>query len=211
MPVGTEEEIRQPSGIFLGHVNDRKIEHVDHAPVQPASIATTIGEQSGYLLVGTLIENASVKHTIDDVAHRARRDEGKAEYHAELGVFPCQAADNDEQRDDRYNTEQAQNQLHDTTTAHPAEGHTLVLDEQQLEPVPHNGNLRAQSHVRFDPNLKDLVQEQDNEHHHKRPHQAVVAGLFHRFFSLASRQRVVMGTQRSLSLGMSLPVSQQMP
>ena len=33
MPVGTEEEIRQPGSILTGDIDDGEIEHVDHAPV----------------------------------------------------------------------------------------------------------------------------------------------------------------------------------
>ncbi len=35
MPVGAEEEIRQPRGIFFCYVNDGEIQHVDHASMQP--------------------------------------------------------------------------------------------------------------------------------------------------------------------------------
>ena len=33
MPVRAEEEIRQPCGVFTGHIDDGEIEHVDHTPV----------------------------------------------------------------------------------------------------------------------------------------------------------------------------------
>ena len=74
-----------------------------------------------------------------------------------------------------------------------------------------DGRLLVKGHTRLDPNLEDLVEEQHEKYHHKRPNEAAAALLFHFFFSLASKQRVVMGTQRSLSLGMSRPVSQHTP
>ena len=49
MVVGTEEEHRQPGGVFAGNVNNRKIKHVDHTSVQPAGIAAAIREEGSDL------------------------------------------------------------------------------------------------------------------------------------------------------------------
>ena len=179
--------------------------------MQPSGIAASVGEEGGDLRVGALAEDAAVEHAVDDVAHGARGDEGDAEQHAEFGVFLREADQHPEEGNDGHDPKEAQRQLQDAATPQPSEGHAVVLDEQQLEPVPDDGDLLPQGHIRLDPNLEDLVEHQDDENHQKRPPQAVVALLFHFFFSLASRQRVVIGTQRSLSLGMRRPVSQQMP
>ena len=90
MSIGTEEEVGQPRGVFLRHVDDGEIEHVDYLSVQPAGIAAAVREESRDLGVGAFAENAPVKNAIDDVAYGSRSDERNAEQHAELGVFPRQ-------------------------------------------------------------------------------------------------------------------------
>ena len=211
MPIGAEKEIGKPRGVFLRHINEGEIKHVDHAPMQPIGIAAAIGEEGRDLGVGAFAENAPVKDAIDDVAYGSRSDERNAEQHAELGVFPRQANQNPKQGDNGHNPENAQGQFQETAAAKPAESHAVVLDEQQIEPTPDDRDFLPEGHTRLDPNLEDLVEEQNEKNHHKRPDEAVVALLFHFLFSLASKQRVVMGTQRSLSFGMSLPVSQHTP
>ncbi len=44
MPVGTEEELGQPGSIFACYIDDGEVEHVDHASVQPAGIASPVGK-----------------------------------------------------------------------------------------------------------------------------------------------------------------------
>jgi len=211
MLIGAEEEVGQPRGVFAGHVDDGEIEHVDHATMQPAGITAAVGEERRDLGVGALAEDAAVKHAVDDVAHGTRRDKGDAEQYAELGVLLRKANQNPKQSDNGHNPEEAQSQLQKAATAQPSKGHAVVFDEQQIKPMPKDRGLLSEGHGSLDPNLKDLVEEQDEKNHHKRPYQAAVVLLFHFFFSFASRQRVVIGTQRSLSLGMRRPVSQQMP
>ena len=87
MPVGAEEEIGQPCGVFLGHIDNGEIKHIDHTTVQPAGIATTVGEEGRDLGEGALAENAPIEHAVDDVAHGTRRDEGEAKQHAKFGAF----------------------------------------------------------------------------------------------------------------------------
>ena len=130
MSIGTEEEVGQPRGVFLRHVDDGEIEHVDHLSVQPAGIATAVGEEGRDLGVGALAKDTPVKHTVDDVAHSACRDEGDAKQHPELGVFLRQTNQNPKQRDDGYNSEDAQSQLQEAASAQPTEGHAIVLDKQ---------------------------------------------------------------------------------
>ena len=211
MIIRTEEEIGQPRGVFLGHINEREIKHFDYAPVQPAGITAAVREKGRDLGVSAFAEDAPIKHAVDDVAHCARRDEGNAKQYAEFGAVFRQAHQYPKQGDNRRNPENAQGQFQETAAAEPAESHAVVLDEQQIKPTPDDRNLLTECHVHLDPNLEDLVEEQHKKNHHKRPQQAAVALLFHFLFSLASKQRVVMGTQRSLSFGMSLPVSQHTP
>ena len=159
MPVGTEEELRQPRGVFSRHVNNREIEHVDHAPVQPAGITTAVGEHSCDLRIGALAEDAPIEHAVDDVAHGSRRDEGDAKQHAKLGLFLRQSHQHPEQSHDGHNAEQAERQLQETAATHPAKGHAVVLDEQQNEPMPDDRNLLTERHTRLDPDLEDLVED----------------------------------------------------
>ncbi len=211
MPVRAEEEIRQPGGILAGDVDDGEIEHIDYAPVQPAGIAATVGEEGRDFGEGAFAEDAPVEHAVDDVAHGTCGDEGNAKQDTELSAFLRLTDQNPEQDHDGHDPEKAQGELPQSAATKPTEGHAVVLNKQQVEPASDDRNLLVQGHTRLHPNLEDLVEEQHEKNHHKRPYQAAATLFFHFFFSLASRQRVVMGTQRSLSLGMSFPVSQQMP
>ena len=42
MSVRTEKEVGKPSGIFLGHIDDGKIEHIDYTTMQPACVAAAV-------------------------------------------------------------------------------------------------------------------------------------------------------------------------
>ena len=130
MPVWAEEEVGQPRGVFLRHIDDGEIEHVDYLSVQPAGIAAAVREESRDLGVGALTKDAPVKHTVDDVAHSACRDEGDAKQHPELGVFLRQTNQNPKQCDDGHDSEDAQSQLQEAASAQPTEGHAVVLDKQ---------------------------------------------------------------------------------
>ena len=136
MPIRAEEEIGQPGGIFLGHIDDGEIEHVDHAPVQPTRIAATVGEEGRDLGESAFTEDAPVEHAVDDVAHSACGDEGDAKQHAELGAFLRQAYQDPKQGDDGHNPKEAQSKLPQSAATKPTKGHAVVLDKQQVEPAP---------------------------------------------------------------------------
>ena len=160
--VGAEEEIWKPRGILFGNVDDGEIQHVDHATVQPASIAAAVGEKGGDLRVGALAEDAAVEYAVDNVAHGTRRDKGEAEQHAESGVSLREADEHPKQGHDGYNPKEAQAELQEAATAHPTEGHAVVLDEQQLEPVSEDRDFLPKGHIGLNPNLEDLVEHQND-------------------------------------------------
>ena len=108
MPIWAEEEIRQPGGVFLGHVDNGEIEHVDNASVQPARIATAIGEEGRDLGESALAEDAAVEHAVNDVTHGACGDEGNAEQYPELCAFLRLAYQHPKQDNDGHNPEKAQ-------------------------------------------------------------------------------------------------------
>ena len=198
MVIGAKQKIGQPTVAVASHVDDGEVQHVDHLSVQPSGV----------------MEDLSVKHAVDDVAEGTCGNEGEAEQHAELGVFLCETEKQKDQCDDRYDPECAKQGLHQTAAAHPTEGHAWILDEEQLEPVAQHRDFLTKGHVSLYPDLQDLIKQQYDENDDERPNQAFPFGLSHfLFFSfiLASKQIVVVGTQRSLSFGMSLPVARQMP
>lgn len=197
MPVLAEEEVGEPAVVLPGDVNEGEIQHVNNLAVQPSGV----------------MKHLAVKHAVDDVAHGASGDQRQPQQDTESRVFPRKAEHNEDQGDHRHNAEDAQGRLHNATAAHPSEGHARILDEQQLEPVSENGDLLADGHMGLYPNLKDLVDEQDDSNDDESAGKALVFRFAHFFFSfiLASRQIVVVGTQRSLSLGISRPVARQTP
>ena len=97
-----------------------------------------------------------------------------------------------------------------------AEGHPLVLHKEDLEPVSQHGEMLSQGHMGFDQDLDDLVDDHQKNAQKKKP------GAFgktpcHYFLPVFSRMAfpstvvVACGTRRRRSLGMSLPVTRQMP
>ena len=197
MAVWSKKEVRQPAVVLPSDVDDGEIQHIDYLAVQPSCV----------------MKDFSVKHTVYDIAHGACRDEGEPKHHPELGVFLGKTEQKENQYDDRDDSENAQEGFHGTAASHPSECHAGILNEQQLEPIAKNRYFLANLHVRLDPNLENLIDDQDGENDDERADQAFAFCLCHFFFSFifASRQIVVVGTQRNLSLGISLPVARQTP
>ena len=143
MAIRSKQEVGQPAVVAAGDVDDGEVEHIDHFAVKPSCIASPFRKQGGHLGVVAGAEELAIKHTVKDVAHGSRDDEGDAEQHPETGVLLGETEQDDQQDHDGHNPKDAQQRLHDATAAHPSEGHAWVLDEEQLEPVAQHWDLLA--------------------------------------------------------------------
>ena len=137
MSVLAEKEIGQPAVAVAGHVDDREIKHIDDFPMEPAGV----------------VEDFTIKHTVQNIAQRSRCDQGKPEKHPELGSFFRESEKQENQDNHCHDPKDAEGCLDGATTAHPTESHSGVFDEKQLEPVTQYRNLLPNGHMRLYPDL----------------------------------------------------------
>ena len=132
-----------------GGVDQREVEHVDHLAVEERRV----------------VENEPVEHRVDLVADGSGKDRGEAVEHAFRRVGPLQqlAEIHDDNGDEREAAE-AQRKLAEPFAELQAEGHAVVLDEEDLEPRPEHGDALPDGHVRLDQDLDDLVDDEQQDH-----------------------------------------------
>lgn len=163
MSVLPKQEVGQPAVALAGHVDDREIQHVDDFAMKPSGIATALGEQGRHRAVGALAEDLPVEQTVDDVAQGSGDDERDAEQYPETSALLRETEQHIKQGDHRDDPEDAQKRLDEATSPHHAKSHARVLDEQQLAPVAEKRDLLAKGQMGLDPDLYDLVDQQDEE------------------------------------------------
>ena len=150
-------------------IDDRKIEHIHHPSVQEWRI----------------VEDDAVKHRVDHVADGAAQDGCQTDEYAgrrfRLLEQPAHVEDN---QDDQHQTAQAEDQFAPRLTELQAEGHTVVFDKQELEPVAANMDALADRHVCLDQDLDDLVDNQQKDDKQRNPR---ASGDFHRMLPLVLR------------------------
>ena len=159
-----------------------------------------------------IVEYHAVEHRIDNVAGGSGGNHGYAHEVARFDIasvaYPTKIV---YQQSYSHYTEQGQEQL--ASHLH-SECHTVIFNKIYLEPIGHMDVL-TQKHVGFDPYLHQLVDNQnggDDNRDKPAPGQFhSVIMLYFRLPSLASTLKVAWGTAIRRSLGISFPVSRQMP
>ena len=152
----------QPGG--PGGIDKREIEHVHHFPehqgrVTPAKGSQGIGTRSGKKL--------AVEQTVQDVAQRAGRDEGKPHQDAggnRLGGFIAfgrttagQLSNPPAEEAEEADPEERQEEFPYCAAEFHAESHPLVLNKEDAEPVSDNMETSADGQIYLDQDLDDLV------------------------------------------------------
>ena len=221
-----EEDVTAHEGNPVGPGPEREVEHVHHLALHEGGVVAPGGHEPRR----GLGKDQPVEQAVEDVAQGAGGDEGEADEHAGgdrgalVGACPPlhEPGDPHRQDDEEDDPEGREGVLADHPAERHPEGHPLVLDEQDLEPVREDRQVLPDGHVRLDQDLDDLVDEDEDGAEDQKP---VTLAQFHssaggrknQFFpcrasiSLASTVSVACGTRRRRSLGMSLPVTRQMP
>ena len=119
-----------------------------------------------FFITGTVHLQAHKRGTVYDLSEssctnksQAHEDPGRCFILAHKGRNP--PAEGTEQGD----PEEGQAELSDSTAELHSESHTLILDEEYLEPVPYYVEVLPDLHIGFDQDLHDLVDDyqQDSE------------------------------------------------
>lgn len=153
---------------------DREVEHVDHAPVKEGGISM-LGKHLRHVVVGAMLEDEPIEHTIEEIAERSREDEAGAYDKPAVVFLFYDRLDIVDAEHHGYQAKQGQRHLSPAATKFPAPGHPLVLYKidlrlvsQQLDPVVIRGHRipveigrMAQRHMCFYPNLKGLIGDDD--------------------------------------------------
>ena len=172
-----------------------------------------VGAEGGHCVVGGFAEDEAVAEAVDDVPEGTGGNEGKADENACGDRTFQQFGNPPHQHHEEHHAEKGEGVLPDDPAERHAEGHSLVLHEEQLEPVPQHRDALPQGHMGFDQDLDDLVNDHEQDAQQKQ-----VSAFFHGYLrpvfsrmALPSTVVVACGTRRRRSLGMSLPVTRQMP
>ena len=177
---GLEEEIPAHKGDPVGPGPEGEVEHVHHLALHEGGVVAPGGHEPGRRLG----EDQPVEQAVDDVAEGAGGDEGKAHEHAgrdrgaPVGArAPLQQPGNPHRQDgEQDDPEGREGILADHAAERHAEGHALVLDEQDLEPVREDHEGLPDGHVGLDQDLDDLVDDHEDG---AEDQQAVTLAPFH--------------------------------
>ena len=87
MPAEVPEQVPdEKTIIYMGKKVNTYVAALAEAGYQPEQVDKILITHK-HADLGAFTEDAPVEHAVDDVAHGARRDEGDAKQHPELGVF----------------------------------------------------------------------------------------------------------------------------
>ena len=139
---------RDPLGPYC--VDKREIQHI-HNPSE---------HERG------IIEYHSIEQAVDDVSESSCTNKGQAhEYSGRSFSFADQGRNPPAKGTEQGDPEKGQAELADSTAELHSESHTLILDEEYLEPVPYYVEVLPDLHIGFDQDLDDLVDDhqQDSE------------------------------------------------
>ena len=177
---GLEEDIPAHEGDPVGPGPEGEVEHIHHLALHKRGIMTPGRNHAGR----GLGEEQPVEQAVDDVAESAGGDEGKAHDHAGgdrsalvVARAPLeQPGDPHRQDDEQDDPENREGVLADHPAERHPEGHALVLDEQDLEPVREDRDGLPDGHMGLDQDLDDLVDDHEDGAENQ---QAVTLAQFH--------------------------------
>lgn len=159
---------REPAGIIS--FDDGEIEHVHHFAVQEAAVSAFLRERPGDLMEGAFTEDHAVKGTVDNVPQGPCQDQRYAQDKTKGFFLPgkfCQVPPDGDHCDDPENT---QRDLPKIATEFHAEGHALIFGKMKNKPITQNSDFtpRSNEHTGLDPNLQDLISDQDKQNDDNR-------------------------------------------
>ena len=163
---GLEEDVSAHEGDPVGPGPEGEVEHVHHLALHEGGVVAPGGHDAGR----GLSEDQPVEQAVDDVAEGAGGDEGEADDHAggNRGALVVarapleQAGDPHRQETEQDDPEEREGVLADHAAERHPEGHALVLDEQELEPVREDRDGLPDGHMGLDQDLDDLVDDHED-------------------------------------------------
>ena len=168
-----EEDVPAHEGNPVGPGPEREVEHVHHLALHERGVMAPGGDDAG----SRLGEHQPVEQAVDDVAEGAGGDERQADKDAGgnrrtlvVTAPPLQEPGNPNRQDDEQDDpECGQGILADDAAERHPEGHPLVLDEQDLEPVTQHAEVLPDGHVRLHQDLDDLVDDHEDRTEDEEP------------------------------------------
>ena len=139
---------------------ERKVEHIDDSAIQKLSVAIAPRHECGHFGKGRVVENESVKKAVDDVPCGSGHDEAQAHNESHRSVSADFPTDIPSDGADSNNPEECEKEF--PSPDFPAESHSVVLDENQLEPGCNLDTL-SKIHPRLDTDFDDLVDDKDGD------------------------------------------------
>jgi len=117
-------------------VYQREVEHVDYLAEAYGGVAASGREELGDLGVGGFGEEGAVEEAVEDIAAGADHNQGDADKdaHRGFGTLEETAEENDHRHYQSY-PEKDEDVFADIPAEGHSEGHSLVFDEGELEPV----------------------------------------------------------------------------
>ncbi len=162
-----EENVTSHQRNPVGPSPQREVEHIHHPALHEGSVVP----KGSYHLGCGLRKHQPVEQAIDNVAQRAGRNQRQSHQHARRHRFrPLHQPRNPHgQNHKQYDSERGKRILSDHATERHAERHALVLDEQDLEPIPEDREGFPDRHVRLDQDFYDLVNDHENGTEQQQP------------------------------------------
>jgi len=170
-----------------------EIEHVNYFAEEEGSISHSA--QLCYGSVGGFTEDEAIEEAVHNVAQCSCCDKGEADYNTCRSIRFFQKTGNPYDQDgEQDDSEDGKAQFAEHSAEFHAECHTLVLYEEDAEPVADDVEATADRKVYFDKNLDNLV---DNDECNSQDYQpSALRDMFHQHYlflfiiSLASMVRV---------------------
>ena len=145
-------------------VDKWEVEHIDDAALQQRGIATLGWEELGHAIVA-LVEDEAIEEAVDKVAYGSRKDERHAHKQGQpRSGLADEAHQIPEYGTRSHKTEEGEAHLAGDTAKRYAESHALVLDKMEQAPLADERHLLANLKMRFDPDLDNLVDHQEDGH-----------------------------------------------
>ncbi len=131
----------EPGGVM--GIYEGEIEHVDDFAVEEIGVAIAKGDQVGDVLhVGVaVVEDESIKHTVEQVAKGAGIDERSAAKKTPMVFFADEMAKVEGAENDGDEAEEGEYDLSEIAAKLPTPGHTYIFYKMEAEPMAEDGML----------------------------------------------------------------------
>ena len=121
-------------------------------------------KQVGNVIVGASLENEAIKHTVQQVPQRPRKDQPRADDKPAVIFLPDDRPDIINPEDDCHKPEKGQRHLSPIAAKFPAPGHPLILHKIDLPLAAQELDAMAQWHMCLNPEFQRLVCDDDTQH-----------------------------------------------